>query len=348
MTNKEKREYLNLALAYSGSAFIAELEKRNDFHSMRPKKFFKFRKFDEFTFDMLEKEYVYLAPATELDDPFDCLTSISLERVCKKDTFELSDETVDVIIDTISSHFKNKAIDKKEMVGIFNACSKGERIDKKLLSDELCKITYLTKDEKNIFYQTIINFPNVINELTEDDNLKNLFALLNDSRNSVGVCALTTKKDNKVMWSLYGDTYKGYCVEYEEIKDAKILKCLKPVIYSKRLDKDIIRAMIKFSIEASLRFISCGRLTTNIGIFDELTCSKDSDWAFQDEWRIVGTSKTCVKLKTKAIYLGFDVPKEDEAKMIDCAKHKYFNVFKMKRPTGVAKVEYTQVFRSAV
>lgn len=39
ITNKEKREYLTLALAYNGQAFISELQKRNEFNSKRPKNF---------------------------------------------------------------------------------------------------------------------------------------------------------------------------------------------------------------------------------------------------------------------------------------------------------------------
>lgn len=215
MTNKEKREYLTLALAYNGQAFISELQKRNEFNSKRPKNFFKFRMFDEFTFDMLENEYVYLAPAGNLDDPFDCLTNINLERVYKKGTFTLSNNIVSRIIDAVSSHMNSKSIDKRDLIRIFNACSKGESIDKKLLGDELFKVGYLTKYEKNIFYEVIINFPFVINALTETDDLKKLFVQLKNAKNTIGACSLTTKRDNKVMWSLYGNTYKGYCVEYE-------------------------------------------------------------------------------------------------------------------------------------
>lgn len=343
MTNKEKREYLNLALAYNGQAFVSELERKNEFHSKRPKNFFKFRKFDEFAFDMLENEYVYLAPAGQLDDPFDCLMNIDLKRVYKKGTFKLSNNTIGAIIDTVSSHMGNKPIDRRELIRIFNACTRGESVDSKLLSDELYKLSYFSKQEKDLFYQVIINFSAVINALTETDELKKLFIQLKNAGNTIGVCSLTTKRDNKVMWSLYGDTYKGYCVEYEEIKEPEILKCIKPVVYSKKVDKAIIRTIIKFSIETSLRFASNGKIPTNIGIFDELTCSKDSNWAFQDEWRIVTKSKTKVRLKAKAVYLGFDITKENEEKIIACAKRKAFKVFKMKKPTGPTKIEYIQI-----
>ncbi len=343
MTNKEKKEYLNLLIVYKGKPFISEVVKKEEFLNRIPKKLFKFRKFDDFTFDMLENEYVYLAPAGNLDDPFDCLTNINLERVYKKGTFKLSNNIVSKIIDAVSSHMNSKSINKRDLIKIFNACSKGEHVDEKLLSDELLKVGYLTEQERDTFYKVIINFPSVINILTETDDLKKLFIQLKNAKNTIGVCSLTTKRDNKVMWSLYGDTYKGYCVEYEEIKEPNILKCLKPVVYSKRTDNDIILTIIKFSIETLLRFVSNGKIPTNIGVFDELTCSKDSDWSFQDEWRIIANPNLKAKIKAKAVYLGFDVTTENQERMVQCAKHKGFSLFKMKPPKNTKKIEYEKL-----
>lgn len=39
-----------------------------------PNSLFKYRPFDEFTYDMLENEYLYLCPAKRLDDPSECKT----------------------------------------------------------------------------------------------------------------------------------------------------------------------------------------------------------------------------------------------------------------------------------
>lgn len=167
MTNEEKKEYLSLKLAYQSTPFISELEKKNDYISKTPKTLFKYRKFDEYSFDMIENEYVYLAPAGVLDDPFDCLTNIDLENINDANSFNLSKE-------------------------------------------------------------------------------------------KVGVCSFTTKRDNKPMWSLYADTYKGYCIEYETLQN------ICPVIYTKEFDNNIIKTMVKFSLKTIIRFISSGQIKTEM------------------------------------------------------------------------------------
>ena len=43
-----------------------------------PQFLYKYRPFDEFAFDMLEKGYVYLCPAEKLDDPSECKSEISI------------------------------------------------------------------------------------------------------------------------------------------------------------------------------------------------------------------------------------------------------------------------------
>lgn len=343
MTKKEKREYLNLLTIYKGKPFAAEVAKKDDFLNKIPKKLFKFRNFDDFTFDMLENNYVYLAPAEKLDDPFDCLTNVNPERVYRKGSFELSDYIIKAIIDTVSEHAANQSLDTKELIRIFKDCSKGESIDTKVLINELEQYQTLNDEQKEIFYEVISNFPKVISTITEAEEMKKLFIALKDAQKTMGVCSLTTKRDNKVMWSLYGNTYKGYCVEYEEINDIKILQCLKPVIYSKRFDNDIIITMIRFCIETMIRAFTYGQVPTYIGAFDELLCTKDSDWSFQDEWRIIDSASSKKSIKTKAVYLGFDVTPENQEKMVQCAKHNGFSLFKMKAPKTTKKIEYDKL-----
>ena len=81
MTNDEKKEYLNLKVAYQSTPFLSELNKRKRYLSMTPRVLYKYRRFDKYSVDMIENDYVFLAPAGSLDDPFDCLTNINLEEV---------------------------------------------------------------------------------------------------------------------------------------------------------------------------------------------------------------------------------------------------------------------------
>lgn len=344
MTNEEKKNYLNLMVAFQSTPFISELEKRNYFLSMTPKVLYKYRKFDEYTVDMIENGYVFLAPAGALDDPFDCLTNIDLDSIYDKDSFNLSNEMMVHIVDIIFSHPHSENIDKHEMVDMIKRCTINGKLSNDLIKKELNANRILNDEQKELFLNTMINFQNVIANIFEDDNLKKLLLFLMQSKDKVGVCSLTTKRNNKPMWSLYGDTYKGYCIEYETMFNNDVLPSLCPVIYTKEFDNNILKTMIKFSLETIIRSVSNGRIPTDMGCFTQLICTKDSDWEYQDEWRIVGNANAKIKpMKIKSIYLGFDVSEENEKTIKELAMNKAFNIFKMNKPTGTKEITYTRI-----
>lgn len=344
MTNEEKKKYLSLKLAYQSTPFISELEKKNDYISKTPKTLFKYRKFDKYSFDMIENEYVYLAPAGVLDDPFDCLTNIDLENIYDANSFNLSKEMMEYIVDVIFSHPHSGEIDKIRILKIIEDSIVDGNICNDILKIELDKTNILTDEQKHIFLNAMINIQNTMSTITEDDNLKNLFMVLIQSKEKVGVCSFTTKRDNKPMWSLYADTYKGYCIEYETPFTNDILPNICPVIYTKEFDNNIIKTMVKFSLETIIRFISSGQIKTEMGCFAELTCTKDSDWEYQDEWRLVGNANSKAKpFKIKNIYLGFDVSKENADKILEYALRYNFGVYKMDKPSGTKQIKYSKL-----
>lgn len=80
------------------------------------------------------------------------------------------------------------------------------------------------------------------------------------------------------------------------------------------------------------------------GCFTQLICTKDSDWEYQDEWRIVGNANAKIKpMKIKSIYLGFDVSEENEKIIKELAMNKSFDIFKMNKPTGTKEITYTKI-----
>lgn len=129
-----------------------------------------------------------------------------------------------------------------------------------------------------------------------------MIQILKDSKKKIGVCSLTTKRDNKPMWSLYSDIYKGYCIEYEALDTEKLLQYLYPVIYTENIDNNLIKIIPKFIVETIIRFVSKGK-EKNLGCINELLCSKNSDWSYQDEWRLVGNAESKLKYLKLKIYI---------------------------------------------
>ena len=344
MTNDEKKEYLNLKVAYQSTPFLSELEKRNHYLSMIPKVLYKYRRFDKYSVDMIENDYVFLAPAGSLDDPFDCLTNINLEEVFEGNSPNLSDKMLGSIIDDVFSHSNSCDIDKSDMIRMINDSTIDGKLSGDLLKNELDKKLTLSNEQKHLFLNTMNNLQTVCESISNDDNLKNLFSLLAKSKEKIGVCSFTTRRDNKPMWSLYADTYKGYCVEYEVPLSNDILSELYPVIYSREFDNNILKMIFKFSLETIIRFVSNGQIQTDMGCFSRLICTKDPDWEHQDEWRIIGNANSKVSsLKIKSVYLGFNVEESNEKKMLELADKKGFSVFKMNKPTGIKQITYSKI-----
>ena len=49
-----------------------------------PASLFKYRPFDEHTFDMLENKYLFLCVAEKLDDPTECMTSLNMQNLANQ------------------------------------------------------------------------------------------------------------------------------------------------------------------------------------------------------------------------------------------------------------------------
>ena len=97
-------------------------------------------------------------------------------------------------------------------------------------------------------------------------------------------------------------------------------------------------------MEATIRFASNGNIKTNMGCFTEMLCTKDKDWEYQDEWRIIGNaSGKVIDMKIKNIYLGFDVEAQNEDKILELSKVKDFGVYKMNVPKNGRAISYIKL-----
>ena len=77
----------------------------NEFYKTKvykgPKYLYKYRPFDEHTFEMMENNYLYLCKAKNLDDPTECKATISFNKFYDLETNNLKKECVQLIIDKL-------------------------------------------------------------------------------------------------------------------------------------------------------------------------------------------------------------------------------------------------------
>ena len=189
------------------------------------------------------------------------------------------------------------------------------------------------------------DFNNNFHSILKDIKNNGLHMSIESPDDRVGVCALSEVRDNKVMWSLYSNKYEGYCLEYFIPKQKEVYQNLYPVIYTKKRNNTFVLKVLEYLGSSLMRGITYGEATKNVGAITELFHTKDSEWSFQKEWRIIGpASRHCQFLKLKAIYLGFRVSNSNERKILKAAKKLNFSVYKMNKPNGSKKITYCSLF----
>lgn len=342
MTNKQKEEYISVKIVSGPDALSSERMKISFVLDNTPKKLYKFRRFDEYAFRMIDDNYVYLTKAEKLDDPFDCFTTVDPINDFQSSPFELTSKNIDHISKIFAKYFSLNSKDSlSNLIPVFKQVLKSyiKYKEKKPNKNIDCKGL---NDKDNHINVMIDHFINLLDDLGSNEKVSNNINMFINGKNQIGVCSLTTKRDNKVMWSQYANIYKGYCIEYDIPRIEAVMNNLFPVIYKRKYNNSIYYAFLEFAVANAVRVISKGQGKYDLSSIIQLVCMKDSDRAYQDEWRLIGPAdNNFYELTISAIYLGFDVSEENEKEIIERARKMNFKVYKMNKPDETNKISYT-------
>lgn len=143
-----------------------------------------------------------------------------------------------------------------------------------------------------------------------DEDLRNL----TDQHFHVG--CLSETHDNVLLWSHYGESHSGFCVEYDFskfiLKEEKFL--IFPVIYSEN------RQQIPWYAAASKTDDVKKR-----SIYDFLLCmiTKDTSWSYEKEWRILRSTNSQSEMVAlpivSSVYLGANCTQENKKRILEIA-----------------------------
>lgn len=343
MNNKEKRKYMTDLLVFQSTPFMSEFETRKDFLKKTPIILYKYRPFDKYAFEMIEEGYAYLAPVKGLDDPFNCLNDFTINDFYNEKTHKITPKAVDFIIELVCPDGIQN-LSPKQVKQLALQCIKEDGIDYEKVPKVVTSNGVMTRTEVEPLFVVLNTFNENFERVIEGAKLDGFAKSAMYPGDRVGICSLSEKRDNKVMWSLYGNNYEGYCIEYDIPKRQEVTLNLCPVLYTKRNNNKFIEKMIEYAIGAFMRAVTDGHLTGNIGASMELFCTKDTDWSYQAEWRLIANAGGRFRyLNIKAVYLGFKVKKSNESKMKKLAKEKGFSLFKMNPPSGKKQITYSKI-----
>lgn len=346
MNNKEKREYIDCLTLLDQQCFFNELETRNKVLKKCPSSFYKYRSFDKFAFEMIREGYAYLSPVNHLDDPFDCISDFDISGMVNINNTSITERFLNYIIKSTGVKYTNEQIERiKKNVqpfinnGIYDVNKVVEVLKEEGLQDD-------QSEEATIFIENLLN---VYGAYLSDSTFDQFGEIASNPGGLIGVCSLSEENDNKVMWSLYGKKYKGYCVEYSISPTNKARRFLCPVIYSRAPNNNFSKKMFDSIFAQTKRAMLQSDFFANqtierIGSIYELFCTKDIDWQYQKEWRIIGSAGGhFTDISIKAIYLGFDVSEANEKKMISYSKRYKFDLYKMQAPDGKKKIRFNKM-----
>lgn len=174
----------------------------------------------------------------------------------------------------------------------------------------------------------------------EADNVEKLLVnmerQMNEKMNSLFLIGcLATDPKNRLMWSHYTDSHKGFCIEYDfnSLKD-EILPF--PIIYSESRPLVPWEAAIDHTSESNeqaIKDLTLGLLT------------KDQAWEYENEWRVLlpAANPPDLKVPITAIYLGAHISPENKAIILEIANNHKIPVKQMKTDRGAYELHAEDV-----
>lgn len=291
-----------------------------------PKFLYKYRPFDEFAFDMLENNYLYLCPAEKLDDQSECKVSLESQDLYDLETNQLKFRCVEGILEYIKPYTSKENFEKaKEIIGKVIA-PKGY-IKRNWLLDASFELQKLVPDiDIAPLINWLGNIPEKLNDPNIGNNIKTLFELALNARRDMGICSLSEEKNCDDMWKNYANNYEGYCIEYD-LSDYAHLGLLFPVIYKDDREMNIANNIIFSFIGEMIVGMSNGQIMADRTPYIQMFLTKNTIWDYQKEWRLLGEANQKIKApKINAIYIGEKASKENKEKLIAFCKERNINV----------------------
>lgn len=267
-----------------------------------------------------------------------------IEKLMKESDFTLEDGTqkfIEIMLNNSHQYFKFL----KPLVA--------DKIDEETLSNQMKMLANKVGQEKlkNSGFNPINPNFNTFKELIVSSGLpgdaEKIEIKLNDSINDfnnkifsfidekIGVSSLTTSYNNPLMWSHYGDSHRGICIEYdfrEVIKNEDIKIFLDEIIYTEQrvtIDSKLLDNIDLNNIESRgkldiLRFFIKGLFT------------KHKIWEYETEWRSVifideanNYSRELRLNNISAIYLGNKMDKETMNEVVSLLVDLNVPIYKM-------------------
>ena len=277
-----------------------------------PASLFKYRPFDEHTFDMLENKYLFLCVAEKLDDPTECMTSLNMQNLYDLERDGLKRQCVFQIMELIRPYTSEENYEQIQVL-ISQVLNGNGTVRPNFLLDIQPEIDELVPDVNTApVVNYLVNIPEKLDEPGISDQIEALILGAYEARQKMGICSLCEDSNNEYMWENYAAKNSGYCIEYD-FSDFKTSNQLFPVIYQDERETNIVMSIVANFIGQMIFGMSNHQIQPDTSQYLRLFITKYKEWEYQDEWRLLGDANTRFPApKIKRIILGTQVSKENK------------------------------------
>ena len=310
MNHNEKLNYINYVLMDRDATYKG------------PASLFKYRPFDEYTFDMLENKYLFLCAAEKLDDPTECMTSLNMQNMYDLERDGLKRQCVFQIMELIRPYTSKENFEQIQML-ISQVLNRNGTVRPNHLLDIQPEIDELVPGVNTApIVNYLVNIPEKLDEPEINEQVKTLILGAYEARQKMGICSLCENDNNDYMWENYADKSSGYCVEYD-MTDFKPANMLFPVIYQDERETNIVMSIVANFIGQMIFGMSSHQIQPDTSQYLRLFITKYKQWEYQNEWRILGDANTKTKAPPiKRIIIGNKVNEENKKQLADyCLKN---------------------------
>lgn len=303
--NDWKEDFLRLRFPKDGKSFQLESAYHLKYEN-RPKSIFKYMRFDNQNYSMEHLKYntVWLSNPAKFNDPFDSVINIDFLKLFQASRIERFIEIAEM------KHKVPKEIIEKAKLNSDPECYLQEYILKSLGADDKEIKKYIEFDSN---WQISMS-------------REARWNTVHDLRSLIRVSSFCENFDHILMWAHYSDNHKGFCVECDlstSLENDPNIRYLYPVFYSDDLTD------FTNQYESLMKAENFGSLwAKKAAIF------KAQIWRYESEWRLIIADGGSMEkhrrfFPIKAIYIGAKIEDENREKILDVAKSKNINVFRM-------------------
>ncbi len=306
--------------------------------SYYPKQLFKYRSCDsEYSFDILENDYLWADSPENFDDPFDSIVNADHD----KQLFSIEKVFVthinEIIYYFLSEDKKSKSsledIQNKENNFLDDSGKYRRSFTRRYLITREKSMSIEEKTEWEKTKEYIYN-SGIIDSFAE--TTKMLLQEFNSYlRKSVFICCLSQNGENMKMWEDYADRYSGFVIEYTlDDSDDMLLKtslCRTfPVKYYKRIPKFDISEIVEFYFQKYFYGKSIDILDSMTDLYKQLLYKK-FEYTSEEEWRIIVSNKESQRIEfpfVSAVYAGYKITDDNLNRLKEICKKKNIPLYK--------------------